>query len=34
MDNAVEELKKIADVITNSNNEDGVGKAIEKFILD
>jgi Cof subfamily protein (haloacid dehalogenase superfamily) len=33
MDNAVESLKKIADYITLSNNEDGVKHVIETFIL-
>ena len=33
MGNAVDEVKKIADYITSTNNEDGVAKAIEKFIL-
>ena len=34
MGNANEKLKKIATFITDSNNDDGVGKAIEKFALD
>ena len=33
MGNAFEEVKKAANYITASNNEDGVAKAIEKFIL-
>ena len=33
MGNAVDELKKIADYITSTNDEDGAAKAIEKFIL-
>lgn len=33
MGNAFEEVKKVADYITKSNNEDGVAKAIEKFIV-
>lgn len=33
MENAHTELKKIADYITSSNKEDGVAKAIEKFVL-
>jgi len=33
MGNAVDELKKIADYTTSTNNEDGAAKAIEKFIL-
>jgi Cof subfamily protein (haloacid dehalogenase superfamily) len=31
--NCVEPLKDIADYVTASNNEDGVAKAIEKFVL-
>ena len=34
MGNAVEELKIKADVITSSNNEEGVRKVIEEYILD
>ena len=33
MGNATEALKEKADYITSSNNDDGVGKIIEKFIL-
>lgn len=33
MGNAQEAIKKVADHITDSNNEDGVAKAIEKFVL-
>lgn len=33
VENAHEEIKKIADYITTSNKEDGVAKAIEKFVL-
>lgn len=33
MDNAIDELKEIADYITDSNDNDGVAKAIEKFVL-
>lgn len=33
MGNAHPEIKKIADYITSSNNEDGVAKALEKFVL-
>lgn len=33
MGNGVDALKKIADAVTDSNNEDGVRKAIERFIL-
>ena len=34
MGNAVEEIKEIADYITENNENDGVAKAIEKFILN
>ena len=34
MENAVPELKRYAKYITDSNNEDGVAKAIEKFVLN
>lgn len=34
MDNATDELKKVADYITDSNERDGVAKAIEKFVLN
>ena len=33
MKNACEEIKEIADYVTDSNDEDGVAKAIEKFAL-
>ncbi|WP_297633389.1 sugar-phosphatase [uncultured Clostridium sp.] len=33
MDNGSDELKEIADYITDSNDNDGVAKAIEKFVL-
>lgn len=33
MGNAVEEVKKLADYITDSNENDGVAKAIEKYIF-
>lgn len=33
MGNAEEKVKNIADYITTSNNEDGVGRVIEKFVL-
>lgn len=33
MENAVLPLRKIADYITDSNNDDGVGKVVEKFML-
>jgi Cof subfamily protein (haloacid dehalogenase superfamily) len=34
MGNSDEEIKEIADYITATNNEDGVAKAIERFILE
>ena len=34
MDNAVKELKDIADYITLSNDEDGIAQVIEKFIFN
>ncbi|CAM3070314.1 Cof-type HAD-IIB family hydrolase [Vibrio mytili] len=34
MENAMEETKQIADYITESNDNHGVAKAIEKFVLD
>lgn len=34
MGNSVNELKKIADYITSSYNEDGVARVLEKFIID
>jgi Cof subfamily protein (haloacid dehalogenase superfamily) len=34
MENATEELKAAADYITDTNDNDGVAKAIEKFILN
>jgi hydroxymethylpyrimidine pyrophosphatase-like HAD family hydrolase len=33
MGNANEELKGIADIITDNNNNDGLAKAIEKYVL-
>ena len=33
MENGVDELKKIAKYITVSNDDDGVAKAIEQFVL-
>jgi hydroxymethylpyrimidine pyrophosphatase-like HAD family hydrolase len=33
MENASEEVKKMADYVTASNAEDGVAKAFEKFVL-
>ena len=33
MGNAFDEVKEAADYITDSNDNDGVAKAIEKFIL-
>lgn len=32
--NSIDEVKAIADYITLTNNDDGVAKAIEKFILN
>ncbi len=34
MENGVEEIKKIADYITDTNENDGVAKVIEKYILN
>ncbi|MGG1641353.1 Cof-type HAD-IIB family hydrolase [Paenibacillus sp. NRS-1782] len=34
MENAIPDLKKLADYITSSNNEDGVKHAIDKFVLN
>ena len=33
MANAFPEVKEAADYITASNNQDGVGRAVEKFVL-
>ncbi len=33
MANATERTKAVADAVTSSNNEDGVAKAIQNFIL-
>lgn len=33
MENAVLSVRKVADYITDSNNDDGVGKVVEKFML-
>ena len=33
MGNADEETKKLADVVTESNQEDGVARAVERYIL-
>ena len=33
MENAPEDLKKLADFVTDTNERHGVGKAIEKFVL-
>ena len=33
MENAIEQVKSVADFITLSNNEDGVAKFLEKFLL-
>ena len=32
--NAVDELKAVADFVTDSNEEDGVARAIERFVLN
>lgn len=34
MENGLDSMKKIADYVTVSNNEDGVAKAMEKFIFE
>ena len=34
MGNADEEVKKISNYITKTNNEDGVAEVIEKFVLE
>lgn len=34
VENGVKELKEAADYVTGNNNEDGVAKAIEKFVLE
>ena len=34
MANAVDEVKRAADVITASNDEEGVAEAIEKYVLN
>lgn len=34
MENAMEQTKHIADIITASNNDDGVAKVIEKYVLN
>ncbi|MGW8956734.1 Cof-type HAD-IIB family hydrolase [Paenibacillus sp. NPDC055715] len=34
MENAIPDLKRLADYITSSNNEDGVKHAIDKFVLN
>ncbi|WPX08372.1 Cof-type HAD-IIB family hydrolase [Anaerocellum danielii] len=33
MENAIEELKRVADYVTKSHEDDGVARAIEKFVL-
>ena len=33
MENGLDEMKAMADYVTASNREDGVAKAMEKFIL-
>jgi hypothetical protein len=34
MENAFDEVKEVANFITSSNDESGVAKAIEKFVLE
>ena len=34
MENGVDEVKEVADYVTVTNDEDGVAKAIEKFVLE
>ena len=34
MENAFDEVKAVANYITDSNDNDGVAKVIEKFILE
>jgi len=34
MENAMDETKQIADLITSSNNDDGVAKVIEQYVLN
>ncbi|MBL1167173.1 sugar-phosphatase, partial [Escherichia coli] len=34
MGNAIEELKAVAQFVTTTNTEDGVARAIEKFVLN
>ena len=34
MGNGEEEFKAIADYITSDNDHDGVGEAVEKFVLN
>lgn len=34
MENAISEVKEVADYVTDSNKEDGVAQAIQKFILE
>ncbi len=34
MENGLEEMKKMADYVTDTNREDGVAKAMERFILE
>ncbi len=34
MGNAPDDIKQIADYVTDTNNNDGVAKAVEKFILN
>ncbi|PAB59065.1 HAD hydrolase family protein [Anaeromicrobium sediminis] len=34
MENGVEKVKKVANFTTDTNGEDGLAKALNKFILD
>ena len=34
MENATEDVKKVANYITSTNDEDGIVKVIQKFILE
>ncbi|SUP60938.1 Phosphatase YidA [Weissella viridescens] len=34
MGNGIPELKQIADAVTTTQDEDGVGVAIDKYVLD
>ena len=34
MENGIDKVKAIADYVTDTNDNDGVAKAIEKFVLN